>query len=329
MLKSLIGMVSPAGKSGKLSVLIFHRILPVLDPLFPKEIDAARFDQICRWLKSWFTVLPLDEAIARLKAGSLPARALSITFDDGYADNHEVAMPILKRHRLSATFFIATGYLDGGRMWNDTVIEAIRNCKPAKLVLGEFQAFENCQDAVPVQSVIEKRTAIETILGHIKYIPVADREIVTASIARQCGSDLPDNLMMTSEQVIEMRRAGMLIGAHTVTHPILAKLDASKKIKEISESKQYLESLLQEKVGLFAYPNGKPNLDFQARDAELIRKLGFDAALTTAWGAVDSKSDLMQLPRFTPWDQTRVQFGARLIKNILQNGRLRLGQIAS
>ncbi len=125
--------------------------------------------------------------------------------------------------------------------------------------------------------------------------------------------------MMTTEQVIEMRRAGMQIGAHTVMHPILAKLESNDVRKEISGSKQFLESILEEEISLFAYPNGKPNLDFQIRDTTIVKELGFKAAVTTAWGIGKTDSDLMQLPRFTPWDKTCFLFGARLIKNTLQS----------
>jgi hypothetical protein len=97
-----------------------------------------------------------------------------------------------------------------------------------------------------------------------------------------------------------MRDAGMLIGAHTVTHPILARLNADAVLSEARESKQFLESLIQERVGLFAYPNGKPDVDYRAADAEIIRGLDFDAAVTTAWGVADVQCDRMQLPRFTP-----------------------------
>ena len=70
-----------------MSILVFHRVLALPDPLFPGEVDAVRFNRICSWLADWFQVLPLDQAVRHLRAGSLPARALAITFDDGYADN--------------------------------------------------------------------------------------------------------------------------------------------------------------------------------------------------------------------------------------------------
>src|SRR5581483_9499448 len=77
-------------------------------------------------IASQFTPLALDEALSRMRSGSLPARALAVTFDDGYADNAVAALPILARYGVPATFFIATDFVGGGRMWNDTVIEAVR-----------------------------------------------------------------------------------------------------------------------------------------------------------------------------------------------------------
>ena len=126
MFRLPMGLLSPAGPKARLSILIFHRVHQQRDPLFPGEVDATDFDNICAWARSMFNVLPLDEAVTRHASHSLPERALSITFDDGYADNHDVAMPILRKHGITATFFIASGFLNGGRMWNDTAIEAMR-----------------------------------------------------------------------------------------------------------------------------------------------------------------------------------------------------------
>ena len=329
-LAPIINLISPANRRACLSVLIFHRVLPSVDPLFPGEPTAQLFDQMLGWLKKWFNVLPLDEALDRTRKCTLPPRAAAITFDDGYADNYEVALPILKKHGLSATSFVATGHLNGGRMWNDTVVEAIRSSRIDILDLSSSPAFANAPTKIfPTGSLPGKRATIESVLGKIKYLQTTEREDVINLIADQIATKLPDNLMMTSKQVIELRRSGMLIGAHTVSHPILANLQAVQVRNEISESKKYLEALLQENIGLFAYPNGKPNVDYQARDALIIKELGFGAAFTTAWGVVDRNSDLMQLPRFTPWDRTKLRFGTRLIKNILQNPQLKFNQIAN
>ncbi|MBN8500210.1 MAG: polysaccharide deacetylase family protein [Sphingomonadales bacterium] len=323
IVKTLAGLMSPGGQGGRLSILIYHRVLARRDPVLDWDPDATHFEQVVRWLKESFNVLPLDQAISRLHEHSLPARAAAITFDDGYADNCTVAMPILQAHGLSATFFVATGYLDGGRMWNDTIIEAVRRCSRARLDLsGEGLGVHELNSAEAV------RQAILSILKKVKYRKPRERLKAAAYVAAVSGAILPPDLMMSSEQVRSMRRAGMSIGAHTVTHPILARLALEEAHKEVAESKLFLESLLQERVGLFAYPNGKPNVDYRAGDVDLIRGLGFDGAVTTAWGVADSESDRMQLPRFTPWDRTRFRFGAGLVKNLMQNPLLRSGQLA-
>jgi peptidoglycan/xylan/chitin deacetylase (PgdA/CDA1 family) len=323
IVKALAHVLSPAGSGGRLSILIFHRVLARPDRIRNWDLDALEFKRTIRWLKSWFNVLPLDQAIDRLNDQTLPARAATITFDDGYADNCTVAMPILRDHGLAATFFIATGYLDGGRMWNDTVVEAVRHCGKPRLDLSAQGLGVH-----ELKSEVAMRQAIISILNEVKYRDPLERLKAVDHITAVAGVNLPTDLMLTSEQVRSMRRAGMLIGAHTVTHPILARLNAEQAFREISDSKLFLESLIQERVGFFAYPNGKPNHDYRAVDAEIVRGLGFDAAVTTAWGVADAECDLMQLPRFTPWDRTRFRFGARLVSNLWQNPQMRAGQTA-
>jgi hypothetical protein len=112
--QSALQMASGRGRRARLSVLVFHRVRSRPDPLFPGEADAASFDMLMRHVRSRFHVLPLVSAVRALASETLPPRALAITFDDGYADNLTIAAPILARHGLPATVFIATGYLDGG-----------------------------------------------------------------------------------------------------------------------------------------------------------------------------------------------------------------------
>lgn len=311
MLKQFLNWATPAGARARLSVLIFHRVLPEPDPLFPDEMTAQRFDEVCGWFKGWFNVLPLDEAAARLQAGALPARAACITFDDGYADNCHVALPILQRHGLVATFFIATGFLDGGRMWNDTIIETVRRCEDLRSVCQAASALQ----AMP-PTVAQRQAAIATLINQIKYLPVAERVDKTEALARAAQVALPDDLMMTSADVKTLRRAGMQVGAHTVSHPILARLSRLEAEQEIGDSKRFLEDLLGERIGLFAYPNGKPGEDYSPESVAVVRSLGFDAAVSTQWGASRQGDDVLQIKRFTPWDLTRLRFGLRLLRNL-------------
>lgn len=305
----------PGGERGRLHTLIFHRVLPQRDPLFPGEVTASDFDAICGWLKRWFNVLPLAHAIEQLRDGRLPRRALAISFDDGYADNHDAALPILQRHGLTATFFVATGFLDGGRMWNDTVIEAVRGS--AKLQLDLTNTVAASLGALPLGSTRHRQDAISQIIAAVKYLPQADRQTWVQAIAHAAAAPLPDDLMMTSDQVRQLHRAGMGIGGHTVTHPILSRLDTPDVELEISDGRRQLESIVKAPVNLFAYPNGKPGADYDDRAVQIVRDLGFSAAMATTWGTAGGSSDMLQLPRFTPWDRSKFRFGVRLARQML------------
>lgn len=311
MLKHLFGWASPAGPRARLAILIFHRVLPERDPLFPDEMYASRFDAVCGWLANWFKILPLDQAVDRLQAGTLPARAACITFDDGYADNYHIALPILQAHGLSATFFIATGFLDGGRMWNDTIIETARRSPLPLLDLDSLGLGRH-----PLGGINQRQAAIASLIPQIKYRPFDERLELTEQLAKLAQIKAPDDLMMRADEVKAIRRAGMLIGAHTVSHPILARLSDAQACDEIASSKRYLEQLLGERVGLFAYPNGKPGEDYSPANVEVVRAVGFDAAVSTQWGTSASGDDLFQIRRFTPWDPSRLRFGARLLSNL-------------
>jgi peptidoglycan/xylan/chitin deacetylase (PgdA/CDA1 family) len=319
-MRPLFALLSPAGARARLNVLIFHRVLRKPDPLFPDEVDAARFDELLGWVKSWFNVLPLDEAARRLADGSLPARAAALSFDDGYADNHDVALPLLQKHGLPCSFFVATGFLDGGRMWNDTLIEAVRLSRLATLDLrglADVRGEDLGQHALGDDA--GRRAALGRLIERIKYLPPEPRLACVDEIASRAEVAPPDDLMMSSEQVRALRRTGMQIGAHTVNHPILAKLDAQQAADEIGRSRDVLQQLLGEKVGLFAYPNGRPGTDYRPEvHPALVRELGFDAAVSTRWAAARRGDDVFQIPRFTPWDRDRLKFGLRLARNLAQ-----------
>src|SRR3954464_3528094 len=298
----------------RLSVLAYHRVLAERDPLLAGEPSAAEFEHRMRWVKANFEVLLLGEAVRVLREGRLPPRSLCITFDDGYADNYRIALPILRRLGLRATFFVATGFLDGGCMFNDVVIEAVRRARSADLELTDLELGRHALG--PEE---QRARAIGRILARLKYFEPEPRGRAAFEIARRAGSRVPTNLMMTSEQVRALRAAGMDIGAHTVNHPILAEVSLERARQEMEASRAQLERITCAPVRLFAYPNGSPRRDYHAEHVALARELGFDAAVSTAWGAARAGDDLYQIPRFTPWDRADWRFGLRMAHNLMRH----------
>lgn len=304
-----VPLVFNAHQKQRLSILIYHRVLPVRDPMRPGEPTVGEFDTQMRILRQYFHPMPLLEAVDRLQAGTLPDSAVCVTFDDGYADNEVHAMPVLVKYGIPATVFVSTGFLNGGRMWNDTVIEVIRGCNDSVLDLRELDLGQ-----YPLSAMKQRREAVDSILRQIKHLDPGARIALVNEIAKH-GQQLPDDLMLTDAQVQSLARNDISIGAHTVNHPILSSVTGNVARSEIQDSKRYLETLLQEPVDLFAYPNGRPELDYGIEHRNLIKESGFKAAVSTHWGVGTSQSDRYQLPRFTPWDRHPLKFGLRLLGN--------------
>lgn len=292
----------------RLSVLIYHRVFGEPDPLQPGVVDRERFERQMRAVSRFFRVLPLSKAVKRLYDGTLPARALAITFDDGYRDNVDVALPVLQRARLPATFFIATGFLDGGCMWNDRIIEALRQSDVETVDLSAFDAGRHELS----RARAERGAGIEGILRSVKHLSPGVRRAAGEHVERLAGASAPPSLMMREADVRLLRDSGMEIGAHTVSHPILACLPDGEALAEIDDSRRRLADITGDPVRLFAYPNGRPGNDYDDRHVEIVRELGFDAAMSTVWGCATATSDRLQLPRFTPWDRAAPRFIARL-----------------
>lgn len=312
LLRAITAGLSPTGPRARLTALIFHRVLQAPDAMRPNEPTGTEFETLLGWVAAQFRVLSLTEAIRGLRERMLPSRALVITFDDGYADNVEVAAPILRRHGMPATFFVATGFLDGGRPFVDTLIDAAGEARESELDLTEL-GFGRHQ----LETLEARRRAADALIAQVKEMDGPERDRTATRIALLAGVTPRADLMMTSGQLRRLSYDGFEVGAHTVTHPILARLSVEAATAEVRQGRERLVELIDRPVNFFAYPNGRPGKDYSAQSVAIVRQLGFEAALTTAPGVATAATDLFQLPRFTPWDRTALKFSMRMIQNLV------------
>jgi peptidoglycan/xylan/chitin deacetylase (PgdA/CDA1 family) len=309
---ALSGLCGLPGRR-RLVILTYHRVLNEADPLLPDEPTAALFQQQLTWVSEFLNVLPLPEAVTLLANGELPARAACITFDDGYRNNYEIALPILERLRLPATFFIATGAVADGAMWNDLIIESIRSSHE-RFDLSRFGL-----GVYPIDAEGQRAKAVGQVLDAMKYLPVDQRAEQSRQIYREYRGDEGPSLMMTPDMIRSLASKGFDVGGHTVSHPILERVADSRAEAEIQGCRDWLTSVTGRAPVTFAYPNGRPGSDFSVKHCAMVRDAGFQCAVSTTWGCASPSSDVMALPRVTPWETTRAGYFSRLMKTYVQS----------
>lgn len=310
LIRTIGDAIAPRGKGqGRLCIVNYHRILDRPDPLLESEPSAATFDWQVALLRECFNVMPLADAIDTLARDRMPPRAVAITFDDGYRSTHDLAMPILKKFDLPATVFVTTGHIDDeGSMWNDVILEAIRRLPDTPMDLTELGL-----DVYPMRSPADRKQTASVLTERCKYLPPHARSALTAKLQALARNDLRQELMLTADMIRTLSNNRIDIGGHTVTHPILTRIDDDSARREIADNKQQLEAIIGKPVTMFAYPNGKRGTDFDQRHVQMVREAGYHAAFTTATGAATCTDDRFEFPRSRPWDATPLMFAGRLL----------------
>jgi peptidoglycan/xylan/chitin deacetylase (PgdA/CDA1 family) len=269
---------------GRGLILMLHHVRPwrarEFAPNRVLEITPDFLDVVLTELRrEGFDVIPLDAVPDRLRPDHASRPFAVLTFDDGYRDNVEHAWPVLRRHNAPWTLFLTTDFVDGhGRLWWVELEEAIARLDRIALSCnGEWLDL-------PSRTPIEKQAAFECVYRHLRAGPEERLRAVTANLAAQAGVDtgrLAADLCLGWDEVqILAREPGVSIGAHTLSHPILAKCHAVAAMREIAESKSVLERRLGRPVRHLAYPFGDRSA-VGAREFRLAREAGYVTAITS------------------------------------------------
>jgi glycosyltransferase involved in cell wall biosynthesis/peptidoglycan/xylan/chitin deacetylase (PgdA/CDA1 family) len=316
LVRSVFSLLSPAGRSGRLSVLLFHKIPTVTDPLTSAELNLGRFEQILDFLVENANVLPLSDAADALQRGKLPSRAVALTFDDGYAEWLDNVSPALRKRNLPATFFITTSQLAGATLWHERIVAAVRALPAAGIALP--YGFGNYDDLGKPESRI--RLAAE-LQERLKYAPLSERNNAIELLEAQADRALVLPRSFDGNAVRTLHSQGFEIGAHTIHHPILNECTTEQARAEIGTCKEELEAIIGSPVHSFAYPNGRPHEDYSAEHVSMVKSLGYKNAVTTSNGAATASSDIYQLPRFTPWGPSEERIAFQLARNMVTKAK--------
>lgn len=259
-------------------------------------ISSRMFREQLDYLAAHYNIVPLSLLAGLLASGkSLPPGLAVITIDDGYRDAYEIALPILRERRVPATLFVVTDFIDRKTwIWPDKLRYLISRTEEKILeqkVDGRAFRFELNGRASRMEAAHRINSALKLMLDEAK-------EETIERIAAALGVELPvapphEYGAISWKQAREMDEAGIEIGSHTTSHPILTNISEERLRRELTFSKSRLESMLGRSVDLFCYPNGDSN----ATVVREVERAGYRCAVTTGEGLNDGNSNPLALLR--------------------------------
>jgi len=307
LLRPLTAVAGRLRRDASIPILTFHRVNDEQDPFFPSlatAIFAARMRHIARH----YVVLPVEELADRLHNGRAPRNALALTFDDGYRDSLTHAAPILARYGLPATIFLTTGYVGTSELpWYDLLALGLKTTRRDAVDLTS-------SESLPLHSTEARLEALQATLRHMKGLPDEERRRVVERMVQDLAPATPERqkrLMLSWDEVNALRGLGFSIGAHTVNHPILSRVEQDAAWREISGSKESIERALGVPIRGFAYPNGGVD-DYSPETVRLVERAGFTCAVTTRRGLNTTATPRFELRRGGPWEQHLPTFAIKL-----------------
>lgn len=296
---------------GKLSVFLFHKVPAMIDELVPTDLDRDKFTRVLDFITQSFDVLPLQDAVKLLSQDKLPINSAAITFDDGYPEWQQGAAKILAQRSVPASFFITAGQFAGRPMWHERLANIVRHHSGDVLDTRSVRL-----PPLKVCTSADKANAVQALEFHFKYLPPVIRDRFLEDLENTVGVQLAEVPYFRLDDLVAIANKGFEIGAHTLNHPILGLCNAEQAQAEIGKAREILQGIIKRPVTGFAYPNGRPWVDFSWRHIDMIQAAGYDYAVTTQWGVARSNTSPYQIPRFTPWGPSRRQMTLQLLRNI-------------
>lgn len=291
-------------KNGKsVTILTYHSVMPYTQRFkdfdYRNCISTKQFDAQLGWLKSKYNIITMHEAMARLSENRLDGNHLVITFDDGFKNNWEYAMPLLIKHNTSAVFYVSTDFIGKENMlWTELVNEII--------MFSESMAFSmrlKQDEHLDLTDSAGRENASIKVRTYLKYSPVAELKRVLNDLLKKTGyvsqalnKDATRYQFMSWKQVQEMHDAGMEIGAHTQMHYLLNMLNAQESEQEIVGSKAAIEKNTGLNCNLFSYPNGAAG-NFLPPHFKQLKQAGFISAVTQLPGYNNAHTNKYALNR--------------------------------
>ncbi len=264
-------------------VVNHHRIGDASRTRFDRGVFSATQDGLSQQLTMLQKRMPIigEDELEQFVLGKAKLKRMHavITFDDGYLDNYELALPVLKAHRCSALFFLVTSYVGSAAIpWWDEIAYLVRNSTKQTLSL-------KLPYPLRVNLAPDREIAIWEVLRHYKHRENLDGAAFIAHLRSEAACSVPQTgrRFLSWEEAGRMQEAGMTIGSHTISHPVLSQCSATDQQIELTQSKLQIERRLGGRVHSIAYPVGTTSA-FTAETETLAARAGYRLAFGFSGG---------------------------------------------
>ena len=313
-------------------ILMYHRIVePCIDP-WRLCVTPSHFNEHLEVLARNWRVLSLRGLAEGLQEGGVPHRTVVLTFDDGYACSLLAGKPLLEKHDVSATLFVASGLVgkDEEPWWDELEAILLRpSSLPKELDLvidGEVchwdvngaasagaEEIAAHRTTYPWEAAADSRLALYYAVWQALRRSSADARQAALRELRRWGRyeapSRPTHRMLTYDEVVSVADGEAVeLGSHTVTHPLLTALSAESQRAEMQECQQALSKLAGAPIDMFSYPHG----EYDCTTLKIASDLRFSCACTTTHETVTRGSGILELPRFQVEDWDGDQFERQL-----------------
>jgi peptidoglycan/xylan/chitin deacetylase (PgdA/CDA1 family) len=271
------------------AILLYHRVAELdRDPQL-LAVSPANFAEHLQILRRKTNVVALRDMVRNLDSDSSP-RSVALTFDDGYADNLIYAKPLLERYETPATVFVVSGHVGTDReFWWDDLDRLLLRSEDSGWSVEERTESEP-------RHVEYRSTHAKLRASHPKR-----RDEMLGELQKRVNGGARSRTgyrALSREELVQLADGGLVeIGAHTVTHPVLARLDCAEQTQEIEQSKKDLQEWLGQPIHSFAYPYGGKS-DYDGNSVGSVRQAGFRMACSNFPGMVWRSTNRFELPRF-------------------------------
>ncbi len=280
-----------------LIVLNYHRIGNYQEAIGDPGVYSAtalEFDQQLQFLKSEFEVVNpqrIQDCLDNIQAGKTRRASVLLTFDDGYKDNVENALPLLSKHSLAAAFFVPSEFIGSRQIpWWDEISYCLKSAGQSQFVLTYPKRLTVDLDAQGFAN------ASREVLRLYKDPVMLDSTRFIGELRAACrGEMIPssfEQMFFSPSDMVTMQDAGMTIGAHGHSHQLLARLSAEDELQEVETATGMLQDILGARPRLFAYPVGSRTA-FSDRTKSVLKSQGYDFGFSF-YGGINSSQSLDQ-----------------------------------